>query len=507
MRNLRTSAFATSLFLSALAWAGCVHDPQPGPAELTTAGTGNYPEAVGKVLTASCATAGCHADGSSASSLAMHTWEALMEGGGSHGAVVVPFAPEQSPLLYYINRDSSLGPVALPAMPYNISDPKNPTAPVSREDYERMRNWIAAGAPSRSGEVAFASDPDRRQKVYMTQQGCDLVAVVDAESGAVMRYIPVGKSAAVESPHAVRVSADGRYAYVSFTAGDWVQKIDTRTDQVVGEVNMATVKPAGSWNVLTLSSDGSRFIISNFQAAGGVYIVNTGTMQVEQSFTGSGQFVNPHAIASSAGFDTFYITAQQGNVVYKLAPAVELYEKVSIDGGPVTFAAGTRDPHEILMAPGGGKYFLSCQASNEVRVMDARTDAVLAAIPVGTYPQELAISRTKPYLFVTCMEDRGNPNPAMRGSVYVINYLTHTVEKVLYGRLFQPHGVAADDRNSLVYVLSRNASADGIAPHHTGACAGKNGWYSIYDLNTLEPKSTRRYEVTVDPYSADVRFK
>ncbi len=48
------------------------------------------------------------------------------------------------------------------------------------------------------------------------------------------------------------------------------------------------------------------------------------------------------------------------------------------------------------------KYFLSCENTDELRVMDANTNQLIKTIPVGNKPQEMVISSTQPYLFITC---------------------------------------------------------------------------------------------------------
>ena len=79
--------------------------------------------------------------------------------------------------------------------------------------------------------------------------------------------------------------------------------------------------------------------------------------------------------------------------------------------------------------------------------------------------------------------------------------------KKLEGKLFQPNGITVNDKDNTLYVFSRNQNFDGPAPHHQGPCTGRNGFYSVYDLNTLAPVTGRRYEVLVDPIVSDVRFK
>ena len=477
----------------------CVHKPQIS----VTPADGNYPADVAKVILNKCATAGCHDQASyqNADGLLLDTWEHLFNGGVS-GAEAVAYSPLYSPLLYYCNTNAALGVVA--------TDPGHLVVPIDQADYMTLYNWIENGAPDKNGNIPFATNPDTRRKIYMTQQGCDLLTVIDAASNQVMRYIPIGADPAnIESPHCVRVSSDGLYAYVSFLNGNYIQKIDTRTDKVVSSVNVGS----GSWNMLYLSPMDTALVTTDWVGNGQVVYTNTAAMQTESNLTGSGSgaFVYPHGITSNATFDTTFITAQYGNVIYKYAPAVPYYKKISLNSSAPTTTDtsdhSSPDPHDLFMVPDYSRYFVSCESTNEVRVMDAHNDQLLATIPVGTFPQELAISNTQPYMFVTCQEDAANPNTGCKGSVYVINYNTYAVVKILYGDFYQPHGITVDDKDGLIYIPSRNANPNGPAPHHSTSCAGRPGWYTIYNLNTLTPLNTYRYDLPVDPYSAAVRFK
>lgn len=455
---------------------------------------GQYPDDVRAILVNKCATSGCHNEKSykNAAGLLLDTWEHLFDG-AYNGAVVVPYAVDNSSLLYFINNDATKGPVAQPRMPLDMP-------PLTESEYNTIKNWIAAGAPDKAGNIPFGDRAATRQKIYLTQQGCDQIAVIDAEKKVVMRYIPIGMSGAIESPHCVRFSEDGKYAYVSFTAGQYVQKIDVEKDKVVNNLLLGT----GSWNVFNLSQDGKKMMISDFSDAGKVVYIDVEAMSIIKPI--SGFLVSPHGIASNAAFDTFFVTSQYGNTVYTFN-LKSYYKILSINGALPNNKKDTYDPHEIIMTPDHSKYFLTCQSSDEVRVMDAKTNKLVDSIKVGTYPQELAISKTKPYIFVSCENDVTSEYPAFKGSVYVINYNTMKVVKRISGPFYQIHGITVDDENGVIYIASRNVTQDGPAPHHTSVCGGRNGYYNLYDLNTLQPFNTKRYEVIADPYSADVRFK
>ncbi|MES2703382.1 MAG: hypothetical protein V4649_12125 [Bacteroidota bacterium] len=485
--------------------ASCIHKPQ-----LTVASSdSNFPADVAKILVDKCAIDGCHNSASYQNSrgLLLDTWDHLFDGSVG-GAAVVPYSPAFSPLLYFVNTDSSRGPVARPLMPESRTS--MPATPLSETEYNTLRTWIAAGAPDKNGNVPFASNPFARQKIYVTQQGCDLLAVIDAESNVVMRYIPIGMNASsIESPHSIRMSSDGRFAYVSFLAGTYIQKIDTRLDTVVASMQVG----AGSWNILHLAPADTALIASDWTANGKLVFGNTASMELQpwKTASGSGLFVYPHGITSTAKFDTCFITAQYGNMIYRYAHNIPNYKKVSINGKPPIATSNSDlsspNPHEIIMSPDYNKVFITCQGTNEVRVLDAHTNAVLDSIPTGAFPQEMAVSLTKPYLFVTCSEDAANTTPGRKGSVYVINYNTHEIVAKIYGDFYQPHAIAIDDINSRFYVVSTNANPLGPPPHHATACGGRAGWYSVYDLNRLQPVNTRQYQLTVMPYAAVQRFR
>ncbi len=58
-------------------------------------------------------------------------------------------------------------------------------------------------------------------------------------------------------------------------------------------------------------------------------------------------------------------------------------------------------PLEILLSPDGTRLYVLCQQSEEVRVLDAATYAVIGTIAVGRVPRGMALSRTGDRLFVT----------------------------------------------------------------------------------------------------------
>ncbi len=500
--------------IAALWVTSCVHKPQVQ----VVATYGGFPDSVGKIFLAKCTNSGCHNAASymNAAELQLDTWEHLFNGGIS-GAAVVAYSPKYSPLLYYINAYDSSDLIAY--------DRTHFKTPLTQNEYVTIKNWISSGAPDQNGNIPFASDPTTRQKLYLTNQGCDLVAVIDGKSKLVMRYIPIGMDPGhSEAPHFVAISADGRYGYIPLFSGNYLQKFDTYTDTIITSLDLSgyAANPGsqgnGGWSLLSLSPLDTAILVSGYAPFGYAVCVNTAAMKVNTRLSitnasgASSIFPFLHGIASNATFDTFYATLQYGNAVvkYHFKPNFDT-QNISVNGLPVGTLGdssnhGTPNPHQILMSPDHSRYFVTCQQTGVVSVIDAHTDTLIKQIPVGAYPQEMDFSKSKGYLFVCCMGDATNPPPHL-GSVYVINYHTLDVVTVLRGDFYEPHDVAVDEQDGLVYIPSRNTDANGIPSHHATSCGGNAGWYSVYNLNTLEPADHKRYEVTKDPYAISARFK
>lgn len=482
MKNRRLALFCIYYLLV----VSCSKD-EPIPSD------NDYPVAIGKIIASKCATTGCHNNKSKdgAAGLSLESWDALFEGNGS-GLPVIPFSTEHSTLLFYINTYSDLGIQLAPTMPIG-------KAPLSREEVTLLKEWIASGAPNRDGLIKFSNNAERK-KIYIANQGCDVVTIFDAATGNPMRYINVGKSSAIESPHMIKVSPDGNYWYVIFLASDAVQKYRTSDDTYVGEINIGN----GNWNTFSITSDSKKAFCIDWSSTGKIAYINLETMSLISIWTGLFSF--PHGSAINPTNDTLYVTAQTGNFIYKIPvndPGSS--EEISLQTGVAasTNPAQALDPHEIAFSPNGNFYYVTCQKTNEVRVMQRSNDALIAIIPTGIFPQEMSFSTSQPYLFVTCPEDTAAFS-GKRGLVSIVNYTTNTFIKNIHTG-FQPHGIAVNDGTQLIYVANRNNNPNGPAPHHVGVCGGRNGYMTAIDLNTLSLKPNWKIEVSVDPYSVSVR--
>jgi DNA-binding beta-propeller fold protein YncE len=489
--NLRKLAFILFLGGVCLFFQTCRQDVPvvdiPGSA---------YPNDIGKIVLTQCAISGCHNTQSkdACASLDMSSWNNMFQGSRNGNAVVIPYTHDFSTCFLFSNIYPDLGINVPPRMPL--------TGNALTHDQEvTLRNWIDNGAPDRTGYVKF-SDNTSRKKFYVVNQGCDVVTVFDEQTLLPMRYVYIGGHSTLDSPHMVRVSPDGKYWYVSFLHYPYLQRYNTSDDSYAGQVYIGD----DSFNTFIISSDSQKAFCVGYDFG---YISRVNLTNMTLIDTTLGIATTMHGSMLNASNSLLYTTCSFGNFIVKLNPNdFSTYQYQTLDGSTLPITSSDLDPHDIIMAPDGSKYFVSCQHSAEVRIMQPRPlgqrDSLLhvVSLPANSLPQEFGLSPSRNMIFVTCTEDVVS-FPGNRGSVYAIDLNTFIATPIFVG--FQPHGIAVDDANGLVYVANRNVNPTGPAPHHTTVCGGRNGYVTIIDMNTLKILPNKKIELASDPYSVAVR--
>ncbi len=453
-----------------------------------------YPPETGKIIVNKCAINGCHNTISSVAcqGLDLSTWESLFKGSRENSSLI-PFRSDLSFFFFSINTFSDLGPQLCPTMPVNKS-------PLNKNEVVTLKNWINNGAPNDRGFVKFSDNANRR-KIYVANQGCDLVTVFDEESKLIMRAFDVGNSTNTESPHDMIISPDGQFIYVSFYASNLFQKFRTSDDTKVGEITFADY----SWHSIAISGDSKIGITTHLSGDGKTTLINLTNMNIIVTYQGSGFLTYPHGCALNYDGSMAYITSQQGNFIYKINltdPQNPDVSQIPLQTGQTPSTNGIYKPYSVQYFPDYSKYAVTCQGTNEIRIFDASKDSLLNTIQTSGVPQLMSFSKTFPYLFVSCMEDSANLQAKSR--VDIINY--NTLQKI--GDIFtghQPRGLTVDDNNHCVWVANRNISSVGWAPHHTTACEGRYGYITIMDMNTFQLIPNWKVEVSVDPYCIVIR--
>lgn len=447
---------------------------------------GNYPNKVGKIMVNQCATSGCHNDASYvvANGLNLSSWDKLFNGSNS-GSPIIPFSSRFSSLCYFINTYSDLGPINIPTMPVN-------GAKLTRDEVLTIKNWIDEGAPDIFGNIKWKENT-LRKKLYVINQGCDVVTVFDSETQLPMRYVDVGLDpVTIESPHMIKVSPDGNYWYVVFTNSNILQKFNCSDDKLVATVSLGANY---DWNTLIITNDSKKAFCVAWNTNGHVAAVDIEQMKLIRNYGG---FTQPHGVALNGNNDMLYVTSQFGNYIYKMDTAFNTVNQISLNGLPPS-GVSSLDPHELLLSSNQQYFYVTCQKSNEVKVFDIASETVIQSIPTGNYPLEMALYPLGNKLFVTCEYDTIG---GAKGSLEVINTNDYSHQNIKVGAL--PHGLAIDFNKNLLYVASRNIYSNGPAPHHTAMCAGRNGFINFIDISTLQV-SKKKTEVSVDPYGVAYR--
>ncbi len=152
-------------------------------------------------------------------------------------------------------------------------------------------------------------------------------------------------------------------------------------------------------------------------------------------------------------------------------------------------------PLEVLLSPDGARLYVLCQQSEEVRVLDAATYAVIKTIAVGNVPRGFSLSPDGTRLFVTNSWD---------DTLSVIDTRTLAVTAVWPGGA-EPSSVVEDRAGKRLFVANRISNDVAVLDAQTGAeekrlLAGRGSSYL-----TLSPDGSRIYATHVYPNPPRVR--
>jgi YVTN family beta-propeller protein len=419
---------------------------------------GAYPRPIAQIILTKCAITGCHTtyDKAAALGLDLSSWQHLFEGTDEPENVLIPYYPNESHLFLHVNTYADLGNSHHPTMPYNHEK-------LSYEEVKSIMDWIQQGAPNEKGEIAFTNNPGRT-KIYITNQGCDQVSIIDAETGMYIRLVEVGNQTTIESPHAIKVSPDKAYWYVVFANGNCIQKFDATTDKWIADIPISF----GNWNQLIISPNGKSAFALDFSNSGRIAYIDLEQQTLKKMYSGSGLFVLPHGITASSDFKTLYIASSTGNFMYKMDVSdpmnPQLPEQVSLTPGetPNFSAASNLSIHDIRFTPDYSKYLVTSFGLNQLRIYSSSNDSLLKIINIGNYPQEIAFDPSSNLAFVSCMEDPACNYPPCKGSIAIIDWKQMTLSSTVADALFEPHGIIVDTKQNKLYIANRNVSSTGL---------------------------------------------
>ncbi len=419
-----------------------------------------------------CGISGCHERGmQNNDNLELTSWNSIMVRGFRVGAALIPYNAFWSTLISHINLDTNLSLVSLtPRMPK--SRPPITGQPLPPNLIHTIIQWVNEGAKDDDGKVAYSNIPN---KAFITNQASDLIAVVDLDNNFVVRLIPVGsRSNMLDVPHHVTVDNQGKYFYPALITEGTIEKYDAWTYEKLGSLYLGT-SPAE----IFLMNDGTRGYVTNWDASPsgfrGVFLVNTQNMSVLDTITDARMHATHGGRVTHD--DQYFIAISQLSEYVTIIRTSDnqIDDQIPIDDlvPPNGNGTGLFQPYAVAITPDDRYAFISCPKSNDVRVLDTQSRAIIRTIHAPEYPLMLEISPDGRWCYV--------PN-RNSGTVTVIDVQSMNIIKVISDIGVQPHGADFTQDGHYAYVTCE--SQVGINPylHHPLTGSNRPGTTAVIDV-------------------------
>jgi PGF-pre-PGF domain-containing protein len=258
---------------------------------------------------------------------------------------------------------------------------------------------------------------------YVANHGDGTITVIDTDGNAGVADITVG-----DSPMEIAVTPDGKHAYVTNDANTGITVIDTangsrtylpigsasrgiatapdggkayvvKLDNNVGVINIATntllknithENFTGIWDV-AISPDGSYAYVTDDGFSGRVFVINTSTDEVVATVNTTG--LSGVGIAVTPDGGTVYMADFTGHALYNINTTTYAATPIAGFGGPFGVAIG----------PEGGRVYVTDIGfgGGNVSVVNTSTNTIIANVPVGNFPVEIAITPDGKHAYVT----------------------------------------------------------------------------------------------------------
>jgi len=267
-------------------------------------------------------------------------------------------------------------------------------------------NTIVDTIPVGNASLGVSVSPDG-SRVYITNQSNPgQIYVIDTQTNSLINTISTGSW-----PAGIVISPDGSKAYVARSTGI-VDVIDLLTNSIIANIDVGggiagaygiTISPDGNTVYTTLVHSG---INSSFVA-----IVDATTNTLFGTVTTGNE---PLGIAVSPDGSRVY-TANRSAFSYSVS-VIDAVNRVLITNIPAGNA-----PHGIVVSPDGTRVYVSNENSNDITVIDAITNTVIATFPnTGIGPTGISITPDGKWLYVTCLFDVTTVFDAQTGAVTAV---------------------------------------------------------------------------------------
>jgi len=452
----------TILLVNIIHLTGCNESPS-GPDEPVT-----FSKDVLPVFAANCNFPGCHNTISKPYGIDLSSWESILLKGSIFGAEIIPYNSRWSHLMQHINTDTNTGPVSTPQMPKALQPYTNGT-PLPANIIQLIIRWIDEGAKNDYGEIAFRK---LSRKAFIANQASDFIAVVNLDNNFVTRLIKVGtSSSSIAAPHNVYVDNNGRYFYVTLINEGFIEKYDAMTYELLGRLNAVT-----SPGHVIISRDGTKGYVTN-------YSLNYQERHIKSFHTGNMTVLNTisdirmnatHGCRITSDGQFLVTVSELGEYVHIIRTSddqLEIAIPVDPTVPPNGNGTGNFRPIAVSISPDDKYAFITCDKSNEVRVLNLNTRSFIRTIGVGQFPIQSECTPDGKWLYVA----NRNSN-----SVTVIEIMTLSTFKTIPSAGYQPHGVAITPDGRYAYVTCESISGSFV--HHPLTGSSRPGTTAVIDI-------------------------
>lgn len=429
-----------------------------------------YSQHVQPIFKANCLSSGCHNSVDRANGLELTSWESLIRG-SNFGAVIISGQAHHSHLVEHLEGETE------PRMPLNRD-------PLPEEQIEFIARWVEEGARNDAGQRPYENIT---KKIYVSNQGADLISVISTEHNLMTRLLPVGDLEGVlDVPHNLAVDPQKRFLYASLITTGEIWKFDIASDSFIGKARAGN-SPAN----VVISPDGAKAYVTNWDITNPngrvVQVIDTATLTAIKQITVG---LAPHGISFSHDGKFIYVTNYLSDSI-SILRAADDQEVSRVLLAPDVNPSGPSSkyqPLQVALTPDDRFAYVSCFESGEVRVIDTAMQKVIAALKVGQRPFLLEGTPNGDYIFVA--NQHSNDVSVIRVQD---NQLVATIKSPSFAN---PHGVAFTPDGRYAYITNENLSGD-YNPHHPTHHGGNNGNVVVVDTATFQVVKT--IEVEVDP--------
>jgi YVTN family beta-propeller protein len=266
----------------------------------------------------------------------------------------------------------------------------------------------------------IAISPDGK-KAYVTNSGNfsvpgNTVSVIDTATNRVTATVKIGNNS-----YGVATSPDGKKVYV--TSEDGVSVINTITSTVTATIKGSSDGTIGVYGLIAVAMGGSKVYAENDAVSLG--IIDAATNNVSSTVDVGGTF--PNGIAVNKDGTKLYVStggaADAGYGVSIIDTATNSY----IGDVALPIKDPMYRPSDVAVNPADTKVYTTW-SDGTVSVTDVERNTVIASVPVGDFPEGIAVSPDGKQVYVTNSGNSDVPGNTISVIDTTTNKVTATVK-------------------------------------------------------------------------------